>query len=455
LNAAQLLFDRASKANEEGRPDEALEIYNGLLNQDFNNPTLLYAVSDMLIRKSWNGAAVNLLGVLLQQHPGFHLGWNNLGVAFRNENYYDFARAAWEKAIAIEETVENLSNMATLSADMGEPDEAISWCDRAIAKDPEHLQSYWNKSLALLSQAQWAEGWQLYEYRKRLPAYDGREKITAPQWDGQPVGHLYVHGEQGVGDEVMFASCLPDLLRQQPRVTVEAHRKFAGLLRQSFPTIAVVEREDEAAGSQFDAKVNIGSLARLYRKAPEDFPGTPYLTPDPERVAYYRQKLAKLGPGPYVAIGWMGGSKKTRVQDRSIPLAWFRNLMNRYTCVSAQYTHAATEAIEWERNEAGLPLVDLESSGADMHAQAALISACDGVVTVCQTLVHVAGACGVPCYVAAPSMPSWRYGVTGERMPWYGSVRLVRQGPTDRWLQVLSRIEQMLERDLPARRAAA
>jgi tetratricopeptide (TPR) repeat protein len=455
LDTAQLLLDRANEAVQAGRHDEALTILNGLLNQNFSDPTLLYGISDLLIRKQWNGMAINLLGILLQQHPKFHLGWNNLGVAFRNENFYDFARAAWEKAIAIEPTVENLSNMATLSADMGDPDEAIDWCEQAIAMNPDHWQSVWNKSLAVLTKRDWAEGWRLYEYRKRLSGYDGRPTIEAPEWDGSRVGHLYVHGEQGVGDEVMFSSMLPDLLRDVDRVTVEAHRKFAGLLQQSFPGIAVVSTEQEAAGIHFDAKINMGSLALRYRTESEQFPGTPYLTPDPALVAHYRQELAKLGPSPHVAIAWMGGTKKTRVQDRSIPLAWFRNLLNRYTCVSAQYSLGAIEAIEWELGQAGLTQIDAASAGDDMHAQAALFAACDAVVTTCQTAVHVAGAVGAPCYVAVPNRPSWRYGIAGEDLPWYASVRLVRQGPTDRWMQVLSRIEQMLARDLPARRAAA
>jgi hypothetical protein len=309
-------------------------------------------------------------------------------------------------------------------------------------------------ALAKLTKRDWEHGWDLYENRRKLQNYDGRPTIKCPQWDGGRVKHLYLHGEQGVGDELMFSSIIPEVIPRVDKVTIEAHKKYAGLLRASFPGIAVVTEEKEAAGTRFDAKCGMGTLGSLFRRHREQFPGTPYLTPDAKLVAHYRQELAKLGPGPYVAITWVGGTKKTRDEDRSIPLPLYRNILNKYTCVSAQYTIHAKEEIEAERMDAGLPKIDNASSGDDMHRQAALFKACDAVVTVCQTAVHVAGAVGAPAFVLVPKTPSWRYGIEGDDLPWYNSVRLFRQGEADTWLQVLSRIEQAVDEYLLRREAA-
>ncbi|MCO5760736.1 MAG: hypothetical protein NHG36_04370, partial [Chromatiaceae bacterium] len=298
MDTAQALFDQGQRLLAEGKVDDALIAFNSLLNRQFNSPQLLYMVSDCLLKKGWNGAAINLLGVALQQEPGFAEAWNNLGVAFRHENFHEYARAAWDKALALGETVEVLSNMATLSADMGDPDDATKWCDRAISKDPTHWQSYWNKALAELTQRHWGVGWDLYENRRKLRHFVERESIKAPQWGGERTGHLYLHGEQGVGDEVMFTSILPEVIARCDRVTVEAHKKYAGLLRQSFPGIAVVTEEAEAAGIHFAAKCGMGTLGALFRRRREQFPGTPYLTPDPVLVEHYRNELHKLGVGP-------------------------------------------------------------------------------------------------------------------------------------------------------------
>jgi tetratricopeptide (TPR) repeat protein len=454
LDTAQALFAKAQDLSKEGHVDQALSIYNQLLNRQFTSPELLYLVSDCLIRKGWNGAAINLLGVTLQTKPDFQEAWNNLGVAFRHENYYQYASAAWEKALALGETVEVLANMATLSADMGDPDDAIKWCDKAIAKDTNHWQSYWNKALAELTKRNWGVGWDLYENRRKLAHYDSRPTIDAPQWGGNRVNHLYLHGEQGVGDEVMFASMIPEIMSRVDRLTVEAHKKFSGLLRQSFPGIAVVTEEAEAAGIHFDAKSGMGTPAAFLRRRREQFPGTPYLKPDPALVAKYRAELLKLGPAPYVALTWVGGMKKTRVEDRSIPLALYRPFLNKYTCVSAQYTVHAKEEIESERKAHGLAKIDEASSGDDMHAQAALFAACDAVVTVCQTAVHVAGAVGAPAFVLVPHKPSWRYGIGSDDIPWYNSVRMFRQGMAEPWLPVLSRAEQALGEHFERREAA-
>ena len=453
MDSAQAIFEQAQDKLRDGKIDEALTQFSGLLNRDFSNPTLLYLISDAFVRKGWNGIAINLLGVCLQQHPQFQEAWNNLGVAFRHENYHDMARAAWEKAIAVKATPEAVGNLATLSADMGDPHDAIKWCDQAIELNPEHWQSYWNKSLALVTLRDWAEGWPLYEYRKRLEHYDGRATIDAPEWDGSPTDHLYLHGEQGVGDEIMFGSIIPEVLPRVKHLTIEAHKKLAGLFQRTFPTARVVTTEEEGAGA-YSAKLGMGSLAALFRDHPGRFTGRPYLKPDPALVDYYRSELAKLGPGPHVAIAWVGGTKKTRVEDRSIQLAQFTPILNKYTCVSAQYSFHVMEEISKEREDAGLPEIDADCAGQDMHAQAALFAACDAVVTVCQTAVHVAGGVGTPCFVLVPNRPSWRYGIEGDDLPWYNSVRLFRQGKADTWLQVLHRVQTVMNRFLKAREAA-
>jgi len=94
-----------------------------------------------------------------------------------------------------------------------------------------------------------------------------------------------------------------------------------------------------------------------------------------------------------------------------------------------------------------MPVIDDESRGADLHAQAALFAACDCVVTVVQTAVHIAGAVGTPAYVLTPMRPSWRYGVEGFAMPWYKSVRLFRQTFDNDWGHVIAQVTTKVEND--------
>ena len=80
----------------------------------------------------------------------------------------------------------------------------------------------------------------------------------------------------------------------------------------------------------------------------------------------------------------------------------------------------------------------------DYDETAALVAALDVVVTVCTSLVHLSGALGQRTWVLVPTVPEWRYGLSGSRMPWYASAELERQGPAEDWPAVLGRIAHRL-----------
>jgi tetratricopeptide (TPR) repeat protein len=423
---AQLL-NRGLEFHKQKKYEQAEDIYHRVLNRKPFEECVLFLLGDAALRRGRHGAAVNFYSTLLQNNPKHAEAWCNLGIAFRNENFYTEAKSAWHKALEIAgDTVEVCSNFAGLYADRARPEEALAWCERSLKIDPTNVHACWQKALALLTLKRWEEGWKLYERRFELESWDSRKSIDVPRWDGSYVGHLYIHGEQGTGDEVMFASALPYV--KAKHVTVEVNRKVAPLIQKSFPDFDVVTEETPG---DYDAKVPIGSLIGRF-----GFNKEPYLKPDPWRVQYYRDELKKLGPGPYVALTWIGGTKQTRVEDRSVSIKDLQPIRDAFTCVSAQYL--AHPMVEQERLEADLPKIDEASSGEDLHEQAALFLAVDAVVTVQQTAVHVAGSVGAPCYALIGSMPHWRYGIEGSDMPWYSTVKLYRNQSD--WSEVVQRV---------------
>jgi tetratricopeptide (TPR) repeat protein len=431
----QDLLSQALELHKAGQFDKAEELYNRLLNRTPFQEDLTFLLGDLYLRKDFNGLAVNLLSNLLQNNPKHDGAWCNLGAAFRKEGHVDMARAAWTRALEIKgDSAEVCSNMAGLYADRAMPAKALEWIDRTLAVDPESVEGHWLKALALLSLKRWDEGWKEYDWRFKLDSWDSREQIKAPIWDGSHVGSLYIHGEQGVGDEVMFASCLPFVKARH--VTVEVNPKVAPIIQKSFPDFDVVT---EVFPGEYDAKIAIGSLPRMF-----GFNREPYLKPDPWRVKFYREELEKLGPGPYVALTWIGGTKATRVEDRSVQVKDLKPLMDAFTCVSAQYSDT-NPLVDPEREAAGLPKINDECLGTDLHEQAALFCAVDAVVTVQQTAVHVAGAVGAKCHALIGTHPHWRYGVEGEDLPFYSTVKLHRK-KTD-WNEVIERILNELRAD--------
>lgn len=404
--------------HKEGKFDEAELIYNRVLNRAPFHEDLVFLLADLYMRKEYNGLGVNLLEGLVGRNPTHPHAWCNLGVGYRKENDYTNAMRCWNRSIEVAgETPEVCNNIAGLYADRGEPDRALSWLEKSLKMRPQDVEGNWLKALALLALKRWDEGWKHYEWRRKLPNWDSRPTISAPEWDGSYVDWLYIHGEQGVGDEVMFACALPFV--KAKHVTVEVHPKVAPLIQKSFPEFDVVTHE---MPGEYDAKIPIGSLVRMLGLNPQ-----PYLNPDPWRVEFYREELKKLGPGPYVAVTWVGGAKMTRVEDRSIGLDRLKPILDAYTCVSAQY-HDNNPIVEKQRKAAGLAKINDESTGNDLHEQAALLAAVDAVVTVQQTAVHVAGGVGAKTYALIGRRPHWRYGTEGSRLAFYQSVRLYRQG---------------------------
>ncbi len=449
-------LEKAHSLHMQGKLAEAEMLYNSVLNLEMQNSRVLYMLANVYALKGFNGLAVNLLTNALEVEKDFQPAWIDLGAALRKENYDTLAKVAWEKAEELGENPEIDNNMATLYADSGQPDKALQRCNHAIRllekadkKIYEHVEAsvHWNKSLALLALGKWKNGWKEHSWRRSLPeTWNERDKIVAPQWNGKPINSLYLHGEQGKGDEIMYLSMLKDILPLAKNIVIEANAAVAELIELlRLPTVSTVTCQDEASHIKFDAKIAMGDLGNLFRRNAEDFPGTPYLRADPERVDYYRHELEKLGPGPYVGIAWMGGTKSTRVHKRTVGLGKWDKLLDGITAVSLQYG----EFNEPEATKYGIPVFGEASRGTNLAEQAALIEACDYVITVQQTAVHLAGALGKKAYVLVCDTPSWRYGVTGDKMPWYNSVKLIRQKEGENWDNVIARASHIIKEEQP------
>ncbi len=447
MDVVQNTLNEALALHKRRDYGKASHLYNALLNLDPFNEGYLFLLSDLYLRQEYTGLAINLLTNLLDKNPKSSEGWCNLGIAYRKENRYQPAINCWEKALEIKgDTVEVCSNMAGIYADRAQPEQALHWLDRALACDPENTEAHWQRGLALLTMRHWAEGWDEYEYRQKLENWHCRDTVTAPIWDFSPTEHLYIHGEQGIGDEVMFLSVLPDVLPLAKQITVEVHPAVAQIVRETWPGIGVVT--DETPGN-YTAKIPLASLAARLRRDDRAFPGVSYLTPFQERVEHYKERLRQLGPRPWIAIAWHGGTRFTRVQDRSVRLEQLAPILGRFTCVSAQYEHT-NPLITEARERHGLVKLDDECLGRDIAAQAALFKAVDAVVTVQQTAVHVAGSVGAKTFALIGSQPHWRYGLAGD-LPWYKSVKLYRQ-KTD-WEEVIGRVEKDIANQFRVQRA--
>lgn len=472
--------------DEKGEPceknlDRSEALLNEILSHNIGNIMVLYVLGSLHLERGNFGLAIQLLSQITQSNPQFGEAWNNLAMAYRGANDWERAVACCKRAAKLIPNPDLPCNISGLHLNRHQPEEALKYAEAALAMDANHIKAQWHKAVALLELRRWGEAWEPHDsrlegganYNIALRNYHGPEETT-PWWDGKTKGTVVIHGEQGMGDEVMFASCIKDAIATGAKIILEPSPRLAGLFQRSFPKAKVfgtnhTDGRDwiETLGKP-DFKCAIGSLPRFYRRKGADFPGTPYLVPDPDKKAWWAGKLRELGPKPKIGLAWQGGVQSTRNDVRSFhPLQFAPIFEHDVDWISLQYDKTARANVEEVKTALGVQIVhwpkaveatDPETKKPnDLDDLAALISGLDMVISVCQTAIHFAGALGVPCLCLTPSQPSWRYSaVESEAMPWYGSVKLIRQAPgTCDWAPVIDEIDRRLIQFLYGQKATA
>ena len=329
-------------------------------------------------------------------------------------------------------------------------DQALAAYTAALSIDASFAPARWRIALVRLLQGDFARGWPDYEAR-HISADRPRRDFPYPRWGGEPLQGrtILVYAEQGLGDEIMFASCLPDVIRAAGLCIIDCHPKLEPIFRRSFPG-ALVHGGEQTAGTRawlagFPVpafQIPAGSLPLLLRRAREEFPQhAGYLRADPGRVEFWRTRLAALGPGLKVGISWKGGTKLTRAALRSLSLDALLPVLRTHGVrfVNLQYAPDDQE-LKALADRHGVHIESWPDAVVDYDETAALICAVDLVISVCTAVVHLGGALGCPVWVMAPYSPEWRYGHAGPDIPWYPSVRVYRQPGFRQWSPVIHQV---------------
>ena len=386
--------------------------------------------------------------------------WARLGQVYRDLGRYGDARAAFERALNVDpKYLHAVTHLGLVALDERDPEHAMACFDRVLASgiglDDEAL---WNITCARLLCGDWARAWEFYEYRWKSPDTVPRP-FHFPVWAGGDIGGktLLVYAEQGLGDEIMFASCYHELQHQAGRLVIDCSQKLEKLYRRSFPGASVYGRNQTdapdwlATAPRIDVQAACGTAASHLRRSRASFPvHQGYLRADPERVAYWRERLAALGSGPKIGFSWRGGTTRTRARLRSVALADWRPVLEigGAAFVSLQYHHDAADELGAFMRETGIGIHHWQEAIDDYDETAALSSALDMVVSVCTAIVHLGGALGRPVRVLVPASPEWRYGLADKGMPWYPTVQLFRQGRPDDWRDAIGRLRDALVAEL-------
>ncbi|NBT43162.1 MAG: hypothetical protein EBT20_22385, partial [Alphaproteobacteria bacterium] len=315
----------------------------------------------------------------------------------------------------------------------------------------DYAGAYWNKSLYWLLLGDFKTGWPLYEWRWKSEKHIGEPITTSkPLWNNQDSKNVLLWAEQGIGDEIMFASLIRELHAKCAKLIVQCDPRLIPLFKRSFPKdIEFYDKNDLVPESLYEFHIPMGSLAQILRPSIESFAkgAKPYLFCQNEQAFELRKRITGNKDSTLIGISWSSKSTIPAARHRNISLADIARLLNKpgTTLVSLQYGDVSNEIDDLKKHH---NIDVIEVSDIDIYNNidglSALISACDHVVSTDNATVHLAGALGADTHVLLPVNQDWRWGLESSKSYWYETLKLYRQETLGEWNQTLKNLEMKL-----------
>lgn len=427
--------------------DEAYARLTAILQEDPNDWNAIYLMGSCLQQSDKPTLAYQFFKRAALKRPDVREVWNNLGATCDTLQRFDEALAYYEHAIQLSpDYADAIGNKACALINMSQFENALDACNHGLTVEPRNERCEANKAYALLALERWGAGWEHYDRLLGDSSHNRKAwDYGLPPWRGERGAGVVVYGEQGLGDELMFASCMADMRWLTAEVVVECDKRLAGLFARSFPWAHVYgnrhqERTEWSAPHPVTHQCAIGSLPRILRPDTASFKGGAgaYLVPDPERVEQWRAVMAKSRPN--IGIAWTGGRYNTGSKFRYISPSLLAPLFD------------AVDAKWWslEYNDPGCLIegtpirhVSRATEAPDYDETAAFVAALDLVISVPTTVVNLAGGLGVETWLLRPRYYNWRF--HPDPNPWHNSiVKQFNQRELFAWSDVISEVASAL-----------
>jgi len=452
---AEAFSNRGTALQAQHLHDAALESFNHAI---LSNPELPEAYLNRGVTFNVQGRfgdAVANYELAIERRPDYAQAYSNLGGALRSLQRLDGACTRYDQLIALMPNLgEGFADRALCFLARNELDQAIAGLQQALTLSPDYAEARWHLALILLLKGDFTKGFELYEWRKNVKSPMGNRAFAAPLWLGAEClagKHILVHEEQGLGDVVQFGRYIGLLLAEGARVTFALDARLMKIMSALGRDVEIVAIDELATDFECDFHCPLMSLPLAFKTDLNSIPSqTPYLFANVHLVRSLRARLT-AGGKMICGVSWFSKNVATG-RPRSVGLL---DLMGKidpslFTFVNLQYGDCASEIADLER-QTGIKVIcfpDIDNY-ADIDRFAALIEACDVVVSIDNSTVHLAGALNKKTFVLLPYAPDWRWLMHRADSPWYPSLRLFRQHRSGDWDGVLSSLSKALMAQSP------
>jgi Flp pilus assembly protein TadD len=483
--AGNSLFDSLSYAqgrHQQGDLDEAARVYRAVLQRNPREPNAVRLLGVIALQRGDTDEAERLLSKAVKLSPRSADARYFLGRVFHARKRFDWARFELRACLDIEPDHESaLIALATVTCEMGEPEAALPLLQRAIAQNsasldawynhgqalfalqrydeafesygralairPDFAEAHLNRGLIHLLHGRLGEGLAGYEWRWRTRHFrSSRPSVHVPHWNGEPIAgkRLLVYAEQGLGDIILGVRFLSAVAQIDAQITFLVQRSLLRLLSALGEQIELCA--ELLPNHQFDFQIPLMSLPHRLGIAFETIPGdVPYLAAEERLVAQWRDRLGSNGLK--IGVAWQGNPSTRYDAGRSFPLAQLAALAQRpnVRLISLQKNHGLDQIARLPREMKIETLGNAFDSGPDAFVDtAAVMRACDLVIAPDTAVAHIAGALGVPVFLALPWRADWRWFLDRSDSPWYPTMRIFRQTESGVWEPVFARMAEAL-----------
>jgi tetratricopeptide (TPR) repeat protein len=479
---AEIYNNIGNALQEQSKLNEAIEAYNKALSLDPNYADAYNNIGLALQSQAKLDEAIEAYNKALLIKPNYADAYNNMGLALQDQNKLDEAIEAHNKALSLKPNhAEAYNNIGLALQDQGKLDEAIDTYNKALSLKPNHAEAYnniglalqdqgkldeaidtynkalslkqnfpdahWNQSLALLAKGDFSKGWAQYEKRWERSNYTYVPfHSTKPKWKPNQGGRVLVWSEQGLGDLIMFSSIIPELYKQTKKLIVQTDERLIALYKRSFPSdIIYYGKEDKIPEEQYDCHIPIGSLPLYFRTNSQSFEKNkgPYLQANNIKADNLRSELLSDESSNLIGISWHSTNKLRGAQNRAIALKQLTHFLQlpHTKLISLQYGDVKKD-IDNLFTDFGIKVHQVPeiNNMKDIDGLASLITACDSIISIDNSTIHLAGALGKKSKLLLPYSCDWRWGRGLSTSYWYNSVELYHQTEIGNWNQVLSEL---------------
>ncbi|HYV34969.1 MAG TPA: tetratricopeptide repeat protein [Gemmataceae bacterium] len=372
----------------------------------------------------------------------------NLGIVRMKQGRLDESAACYRKALDLAPNlVDALGGLGAVLTIQGHLSEAMIYFEQALRLNPHHADAHLNRAVILLLQGQWEKGWVEYEWRWRTKTF-AAHALPQPRWDGSELAGrtILLQAEQGLGDTLHFIRYAPLVKERGGKVILQCEPSLVRLLTGVQGIDSLVTRGSPIP--PFDVYAPLVSLAGIFHTTPTTIPATiPYLHGNAQLVSQWRGELSSV-KGLKVGIAWHGSPSHAANHFRSFPLAKFAPLakIKGVQLISLQKGPGAEQlaalGTQFSVQDLGYRL---DATAGPFMDTAAVMKNLDLVIACDTATAHLAGALGVPVWVALSVTPDWRWLLERADTPWYPTMRLFRQKRLGDWDDVFQQMTTQLQ----------